>query len=655
MSAYPVRRRQKKRKERAYHEGIGRLTHTQFETGPVQTSGRQPWGLAVGVLIVGAVVLLVAMGARPLISAMVAKPETMGDLSVPRQVSMPAIVRPATAMAPPSQDETEPALPVTEATTLPPEGPRFHFDSPTLKPRGTHQVAAVAAGPMPDQRAKDRFTPRRKPRGQSNTIALDFAGGETQSAPAIDVRDPLSVHPLNLQQTALYSTPLRPTSFFATADMGEAEMSDDGTGSSFSPYTDARLKRSPKRLSDQALLASFDGDLTASARTQTIQLRRGETIASLFSRTGISGKDQSQIIKALGPHIRLRALPSGYRFEVTLQAANQTAFQQAQGDSSPAPTVTVISTRTSDGNKLSLKRQEDGTFAAKLAAVERTRRLRASSGEIRGNLYLSMKAKGAPDSVINAFANVFAYDIDFQRDIFAGDRFEAIYEVIYDDEGNIVDGGQILFGRLSWRGQRREKGYYFFDPATSTQRADYFDTQGKSARRLLMKTPIDGARLSSRFGPRKHPILGYRKTHKGVDFAARRGTPIKATGDGTIERANRFGSYGNYIRIKHANRYKTAYAHLKGFARGIRKGKRVRQGDIIGYVGTTGRSTGPHLHYEVHYRGKPVNPQALKIATGTVLTGKTSTQFERHREKIDRLRSPAFERAPQLTQMIGAP
>ena len=307
--------------------------------------------------------------------------------------------------------------------------------------------------------------------------------------------------------------------------------------------------------------------------------------------------------------------------------------------------------------RLRVSRDGDG-FRIDDEAVDLTRRLRAVSGTISDNLYASMQRAGAPDAIIHALADVFAYDIDFQRDIFQGDRFEAIFEVIYDDEGNAVAGGDILYGELSWRGGRVAKGYYRFASPERDGEADFFDQSGQSARRLLMKTPIDGARLSSGFGLRRHPILGYRKSHKGVDFAARRGTPIKATGDGTIERANRYGSFGNYVRIRHASGYKTAYAHLNGFARGIRAGKRVHQGDIIGYVGTTGRSTGPHLHYEVHLNGKAINPQTLKMALGTKLSGAPLEQFALRRDKLDRLRptrSPFLGGDAVRVRMIASP
>lgn len=211
----------------------------------------------------------------------------------------------------------------------------------------------------------------------------------------------------------------------------------------------------------------------------------------------------------------------------------------------------------------------------------------------------------------------------------------------------MVGAGDILYGRLKWRGRQKEKGYYLFEPE-SGGRGDYFDAAGESARRLLMKTPIDGARLSSGFGTRKHPILGYQKAHKGVDFAASRGTPIMAAGDGVVERAGPYGSFGNYVRIRHAQGYKTAYAHMNSIKKGVRTGVRVRQGEVIGYVGTTGRSTGPHLHYEVHLKDTPVNPQSLKIATGYELGGKDLARFKEVRDRINAMRTPIAEEEASL-------
>jgi murein DD-endopeptidase MepM/ murein hydrolase activator NlpD len=196
---------------------------------------------------------------------------------------------------------------------------------------------------------------------------------------------------------------------------------------------------------------------------------------------------------------------------------------------------------------------------------------------------------------------------------------------------------------MKWRGRTKEKGYYRFAAANGGARVDYFDSKGESAKRLLMKTPVDGARLSSGFGRRRHPISGYTKQHKGVDFAAPRGTPIKAAGDGVVERADRYGGYGNYVRIRHGMGFKTAYAHLSGFAKGMRAGKRVEQGDVIGYVGSTGASTGPHLHYEVLEKNRHVNPQNLKVATGVSLAGAELEKFRTARDALDAMRGRAAE------------
>lgn len=307
--------------------------------------------------------------------------------------------------------------------------------------------------------------------------------------------------------------------------------------------------------------------------------------------------------------------------------------------------------RSDAENRIVMRRDTSGALEAEKSTVALTTRTMAISGRINGSLYLSAKAVGAPDQIIADLADAFSYDVDFQREIFGGDEFEALFEARYDDQGQLVSTGEIIFARLKWRGRSKEKGYYRFT-SSADDNWDFYDAAGQSAKRLLMKTPIDGARLSSGFGTRKHPILGYARAHKGVDFAAPRGTPIKAAGDGVVERADRYGSFGNYVRIRHANGYKTAYAHLNGFARGTRAGKRVRQGDIIGYVGTTGRSTGPHLHYEVHLNNQAVNPQKLKInTTGKKLAGAELDRFKMHRDMIDAMRQlPVEEEAPLLAK-----
>jgi len=369
-------------------------------------------------------------------------------------------------------------------------------------------------------------------------------------------------------------------------------------------------------------------------------LSKGETFVDALKRAGVRATDRNDAALEFGKLQNLRRLRPGQAFALTLAEPNKTIFQlYTEEEDEFSQHLVAMKFRADPESRILLNRDAKGKFLAEKTAVKITRELMTIKGNIEGSLYVSAKAQGAPDRAIANLANAFAYDVDFQREIFGGDEFEAIFEVNYDDEGQLVSSGDILFARLKWRGKVKEKGYYRFASKNGGSKADFFDREGQSAKRLLMKTPIDGARLSSGFGTRKHPILGYRKAHKGVDFAARRGTPIYAAGDGVVERANRYGSFGNYIKIRHSNGYKTAYAHLKGFRKGIRAGKRVEQGDVIGYVGTTGRSTGPHLHYEVHLRGKQVNPQKLKIATGVELKGEELKRFKTARDEIDRMRT----------------
>jgi murein DD-endopeptidase MepM/ murein hydrolase activator NlpD len=383
-------------------------------------------------------------------------------------------------------------------------------------------------------------------------------------------------------------------------------------------------------------------DVAREPQDVRIRINRGENFVDALKRAGVSAGEANEAAYAFGKHQDLRRLLPGQELALTLGWPNQTLFQIAAQRSAPEPRLMQLDFRADHENRITLRRDPDGAMTAEKKTVPLTMRVMSIAGQINGSLYLSAKHVGAPDQVIADLADAFAYDVDFQREIFGGDEFEAIFEVRYDDMGKLVSAGDILYARLKWRGRSREKGYYRF--AEDGERADYFDATGQSAKRLLMKTPIDGARLSSGFGTRKHPILGYARAHKGVDFAASRGTPIKAAGDGVVQRADRYGSFGNYVRIRHANGYETAYAHLNGFARGMRAGKRVRQGDTIGYVGTTGRSTGPHLHYEVHHKGAAVNPQNLKIATGKQLAGAALERFKAERAAVDAMRLAPEER-----------
>ena len=253
---------------------------------------------------------------------------------------------------------------------------------------------------------------------------------------------------------------------------------------------------------------------------------------------------------------------------------------------------------------------------------------------ITNSLYSSAINVGIEPNVIIEFARIYGFQIDFQRDIWKNDSFQIVYESFLDKNNKVIDTGKILYANLILQG--KENDLYIFKTKDGYE---HFDQAGKSVKKSLMKTPINGARLSSSFGMRKHPILGYNKMHRGTDFAAPEGTPIMASGDGKIIRARWCGGGGNCIKIKHNSTYTTVYAHLKNFARGIREGARVKQGQTIGYVGSTGMSTGPHLHYEVIINGKKVNSQTLKLPSGKVLKKKERELFEVSKIKLNVLKS----------------
>ena len=279
---------------------------------------------------------------------------------------------------------------------------------------------------------------------------------------------------------------------------------------------------------------------------------------------------------------------------------------------------------------IAIIRDEDNKIMSQKIITKLYKKKTLAENIITKNLYSSaIEAKINPDTIIE-FARIFGFEIDFQRDIRKNDYFKIIYEKYFDENGEFIKSGSILFAHMSVNG--REISLYKFG---DDKNYGYFDINGKSVEKALMKTPINGARLSSSFGMRKHPISGFTKMHQGTDFAAPMGTPIMASGTGTVTRAKWCGGGGNCIKIKHNSIYNTIYAHMKSFAKGIKVGKKVRQGQIIGYVGSTGMSTGPHLHYEVIINGQKVNSQKLQLPSGKVLKGDEREKFEIHRIKTD--------------------
>ena len=292
---------------------------------------------------------------------------------------------------------------------------------------------------------------------------------------------------------------------------------------------------------------------------------------------------------------------------------------------------TIISLLYPINNTTSVEvRKSQNNFEVKENILQLNKKEVVVKNIIKNNLYNSAIDSGIEPNIIVEFARIFGFEVDFQRDIRQGDWFEILYERFEDDNNKVRETGKIIYASMFVNGEEINLYNFKFNKLE-----DFYDIKGKSITKSLMKTPINGARLSSSFGMRKHPILGYNKMHRGTDFAAPSGTPIMASGSGTVTRARWCGGGGNCVKIKHNSTYETIYAHMKAFAKGIKEGRKVKQGQIIGYVGSTGLSTGPHLHYEVLVNGKKVNSQRLKLPSGKILSGEERNQFELDRIKID--------------------
>jgi len=351
--------------------------------------------------------------------------------------------------------------------------------------------------------------------------------------------------------------------------------------------------------------------------SQTITLRSGEGLATMLKRAGFSAESAHNAIRIVANHRSMRSLPIGLTLDAIAPVDGQGgAFRLA----------------VEDDYDLTLYQTEDGGWASQLSARPIETFTTFSQGQITSSLYTASKKAGMSEDVFNTFVQVLSFSVDFQREIQKGDRFEVLFDSKRDLlTGKTKFGSDLRYVSMTLSGDRIE--FYRHEHADGTM--GWYDRAGNSASRTLMRTPINGARLSSGYGKRRHPVLGYSKLHQGVDFAAPKGTPIMAAGSGTIEAAGWNGSYGRYIRIRHNSTYKTAYAHLSGIARGVSIGERVNQGEVIGYVGNTGRSTGPHLHYEILVNGRKTNPMTVRLPAGKSMPDAERDPFELSLASID--------------------
>ena len=356
-------------------------------------------------------------------------------------------------------------------------------------------------------------------------------------------------------------------------------------------------------------------------KTVIHKIEEGETFDKILKTYAIKENEISNIKNNLSKKINLNKLKTNQKIQFTIDQSNNHLKE--------------FIFQVSNTEKIYLtKISEKDEFDQKIILTKLRKEIVYKENTILNSLYKSATKKKIPINTIIEFARIYGFEVDFQRDIKKRDSFQIMYEVFMDDDKRIVETGEILFANLKLSGQ--DKSLYFFDFKTNK---GHFDKNGKSSQKALMKTPINGARLSSPFGMRKHPIDGFNKMHRGTDFAAPTGTPIMASGNGTIKKAGWCGGGGNCVVIKHNSTYQTVYAHMSKFAVGIRSGVRVKQGQTIGYVGSTGKSTGPHLHYEVIMNGKKINSQKLKLPSGKILKGKERKLFETSKIKLDVLKS----------------
>jgi len=347
----------------------------------------------------------------------------------------------------------------------------------------------------------------------------------------------------------------------------------------------------------------------------------GETFVKILENYSVGQSEIQEIKNKLSKKININKLSKGQKIELTIDQSNNL--------------VKEFIFKISNKEKIYLSRDtETDKFNQKILVTKLKKNTIYKENTILKSLYRSAIDQNIPVNIIIEFARVYGFQVDFQRDIRKQDTFQIMYEVFEDDNGKVIETGEVLFANLKLSGG--DNSLYYFDIKGSE---GHYDKNGKSIQKALMKTPINGARLSSSFGMRKHPIDGFNKMHRGTDFAAPIGTPIMASGNGLVKKAGWCGGGGNCIVLKHNSTYQTVYAHMSKFARGIRSGVRVKQGQTIGYVGSTGKSTGPHLHYEVIVNGKKINSQTLKLPSGKILKGKERKIFETKKIKLDVLKS----------------
>ncbi|MFC7377676.1 peptidoglycan DD-metalloendopeptidase family protein [Brevundimonas sp. GCM10030266] len=369
-----------------------------------------------------------------------------------------------------------------------------------------------------------------------------------------------------------------------------------------------------------------------------VEIRRGETFEQAVRRTGIAAEEASAVAATLSNAMDVSSMRAGQKFE--------TAISKPRGGRGDARLI-GLTMRTGPASQVTVSRSFDGALRLRALEEKVTHETVVLTGKVEGSLSRTARREGAPAAIARSAGRLFSHKFDMDRDIRANDEFTYVFDRTVTENGRTIGSGDLLYARL--------KGvtFYRFKPAGARE-AQYFDATGKNTRSAFMRTPVErGFRVSSSFGFRRHPISGFRKMHQGIDFAAGMGTPVIAPADGVVVEARRWGGYGNWLRIRHPNGLESGYGHLSRYASGIRAGQRVSQGQVVAYVGSTGASTGPHLHYEIWRNGQRINPAGVRTEEGTVLAGADLAAFRAEKARIDRIIAAGGEKRTQQPAMAG--
>ena len=356
--------------------------------------------------------------------------------------------------------------------------------------------------------------------------------------------------------------------------------------------------------------------------TLPVKLRSGETLEAAVIRAGVAPTEAAKAAQLLKASFNPEEVEPGFRFEASVAPLRG---QEKAGR------LMALELRPSPVRKITLARTPDHDFAVSDLEEKIIEEPGVLEGEVQGSLYSTAKRAGIGGSTLKEVVKAFASKLDFQRDIKGGDNFRLVFDQKRTESGEVIETGDLLYAELQAKGKTTR--FYRFE--RSNGKVEWLDEGAQNLKSALLRSPVDGARMSSGFGMRRHPILGYHKMHQGIDFAAGTGTPVVAAGDGTVVEIRRWGGYGNWLRVRHSGGYESGYAHLSKYAAGLKVGDRVAQGEVIAYVGSTGRSTGPHLHHEIWFKGQRVDPKGAKIPSGGGLTGTELAQFKAQKKKVD--------------------